>query len=141
MPGFWENLLRKAVKISAMLLWAVFLYAQNPTTHKKKSTPKKTASHKKSGSKKQSAKAASSSWRGAQRTPTSARYREIQQALANKGYLEATSPSGVWDSTSVEALKKFQQDQNLSASGKIDSLSLIALGLGPRRDPQATPQQ
>jgi len=123
-----------------MLLWAVFLYAQNPTTHKKKSTPKKTASHKKSSSKKAPAKSASS-WRGAQRTPTPERYKEIQQALADKGYLQTASPSGVWDNTSVEALKRFQEDQNLGATGKIDSLSLIALGLGPRRDPQAAPQQ
>jgi peptidoglycan hydrolase-like protein with peptidoglycan-binding domain len=123
-----------------MLLWAMFLYAQNPTTHKKKSTPKKTASQKKSSSKKSPAKS-TPSWRSVQRTPTSERYKEIQQALANKGYLQTASPSGVWDNTSVEALKKFQQDQNLGASGKIDSLSLIALGLGPRRDPQPAPQQ
>jgi peptidoglycan hydrolase-like protein with peptidoglycan-binding domain len=123
-----------------MLLWAVFLFAQNPAIHKKKSTPKKIASQKKSSSKKSAAKSAPY-WRNTQRTPTPERYKEIQQALANKGYLQTASPSGVWDNTSVEALKKFQQDQNLGASGKIDSLSLIALGLGPRRDPQPAPQQ
>jgi hypothetical protein len=32
-------------------------------------------------------------------------------------------------------LKKFQAEQNLESSGKINSLSLIALGLGPKRDP------
>lgn len=79
------------------------------------------------------------SWRTTQRTPSPDRYKEIQQALASKGYLDSASPSGVWDTSSVAALKKFQQDQNLDASGKIDSLSLIALGLGPKRDQPNTP--
>ena len=37
----------------------------------------------------------------------------------------------------MEALKKFQTDQkieNLSGKGKLDSMTLIALGLGPKRD-------
>jgi hypothetical protein len=67
-----------------------------------------------------------------QSQPTPDRYREIQQALAAKGYLQS-EPSGVWGNDSVEALKRFQQDQNLSPNGKLDSLSLIALGLGPKR--------
>jgi hypothetical protein len=40
--------------------------------------------------------------------------------------------NGQWNDRSAAALKKFQTDQNLVASGKIDSLSLIALGLGPK---------
>jgi len=59
--------------------------------------------------------------------------------LASKGYLDSATPSGVWDTSSVEALKKFQQDQSLEPSGKLNSLSLIALGLGPRRDQQPPP--
>jgi hypothetical protein len=34
-------------------------------------------------------------------------------------------------------LKKFQAEQNLETSGKINSLSLIALGLGPKRETAA----
>ena len=73
--------------------------------------------------------------------PTPDRYREIQQALAQKGYLRG-EPSGRWDADSMDALKRFQNDQNLDASGKLDSLSLIALGLGPQRNnsAQARPQ-
>jgi len=134
-----ESLLRKAFTISAILLWAAFLFAQNPITQKKKAPPKSTA--KKSSSKKSPARSSGPYWRSMQRAPSPERYKEIQQALANKGYLQTASPNGIWDSNSVEALKKFQQDQNLGASGKIDSLSLIALGLGPRRDPQPAPQQ
>ena len=59
---------------------------------------------------------------------------EIQQALADKGYYRGTI-NGEWDAESVEALKRFQADQNLAVDGKIGALSLIALGLGPRRDP------
>jgi len=33
----------------------------------------------------------------------------------------------------LDALKRFQRDQNLTEDGKIGALSLIALGLGPRR--------
>ena len=45
--------------------------------------------------------------------------------------------AGVLDPSSTEALRRFQQDQNLEASGKLDSLSLIALGLGPKRTANA----
>jgi peptidoglycan hydrolase-like protein with peptidoglycan-binding domain len=64
--------------------------------------------------------------------PTPDRYKEIQQALADKGYFSG-SPDGVWGTTSTDALKRFQHDQNLSEDGKVDALSLIALGLGPKR--------
>ena len=37
----------------------------------------------------------------------------------------------------MDALKKFQAGQNLDSTGKINSLSLIALGLGPRRETAA----
>jgi hypothetical protein len=43
-------------------------------------------------------------------------------------------PTGVWGPESAEALKRFQQEQSLQPNGKLDSLSLMALGLGPRRD-------
>ncbi len=68
-----------------------------------------------------------------QQSPSSDRYREIQQALADKGYYEGPV-TGVWDSASVDALRRFQQDQNLKPDGKLGSLSLIALGLGPKRE-------
>ena len=51
-----------------------------------------------------------------------------------KGYLGADEATGGWNQNSVDALKRFQADQKIEASGKINSLSLIALGLGPKRD-------
>ncbi len=69
-----------------------------------------------------------------QSAPSPERYREIQQALAERGYYDG-SVDGVWNNSSVEALRRFQIDQNLDPDGKLGALSLIALGLGPKRTP------
>src|ERR1043165_1870778 len=66
-----------------------------------------------------------------QTAPTPERYREIQDALAAKGYLK-TAPNGVWDKDSVDAMQRFQQDQQLEPTGKLTAKSLVALGLGPK---------
>jgi hypothetical protein len=80
-------------------------------------------------------------WRNRQMSPSPDRYREIQGALAAKGFLSPEEATGTWNQTSSDALKNFQSEQNLESSGKINSLSLIALGLGPRRDaPPAAPK-
>src|SRR5438876_2868384 len=156
MQRFWsgfhfsENLLRKTIIILIALMGAVFLFAETVSS-KKKSSPKSAAkvgvehARPKSSSKKKTTAskktpARKPTWRSTQRTPTPERYKEIQRALADKGYLQSGSPNGVWNASSVEALKRFQSDQNLEASGKIDSLSLIALGLGPKRDAQPAPR-
>jgi hypothetical protein len=73
---------------------------------------------------------AKTTWQPRQQTPTPERYKEIQQALVDKGYLKS-EPSGVWDADSTEALRQFQTDQKLTATGKITAPSLIGLGLGP----------
>ncbi|MGA2269981.1 MAG: peptidoglycan-binding protein [Bryobacteraceae bacterium] len=78
-------------------------------------------------------------WRNRQLAPTPQRYKEIQEALAAKGYLKPEDANGVWTPASMDALKKFQAGQNLESTGKINSLSLIALGLGPKRE-TATPK-
>jgi hypothetical protein len=70
--------------------------------------------------------------RSSQQQPTPDRYKEIQQALADRGYFSG-APDGTWGPESAEAMKRFQRDQNLTEDGKIGSLSLIALGLGPKR--------
>ena len=73
--------------------------------------------------------------RSTQKEPAPERYKEIQQSLADKGYFAGTA-NGAWGSDSVEALKRFQRDQNIGDDGKLGSLSLIALGLGPKRGPE-----
>ena len=105
-------------------------YNGRPTTPRKPGTATKTAS---SRGKKAPAKRVT--WRNRQMSPSPDRYREIQGALAAKGFLSPEDATGTWNQTSSDALKKFQAEQNLESSGKINSLSLIALGLGPKRDP------
>jgi len=73
--------------------------------------------------------------RARQLSPTPDRYKEIQKALADRGYLK-NEPTGTWDSASQEAMRKFQGDQKLDPSGKITAASLIALGLGPKNESQ-----
>jgi peptidoglycan hydrolase-like protein with peptidoglycan-binding domain len=117
------------------------------TAKKTVSAPKKaaTASSKKTGStasKSSSAakhrstagkkRAARPSAPRGQQEPTPERNKEIQQALIDRGYL-TPPPTGVWGPESVAALRRFQQEQNLNATGKLDALTLIALGLGPKR--------
>lgn len=71
--------------------------------------------------------------------PSPERYAEIQQALVAKGYLK-NEATGLWTNESGAALKHFQSDQNLTPDGKLNSLSLIALGLGPKRTMTAQSQ-
>ncbi|MCE5308120.1 MAG: peptidoglycan-binding protein [Acidobacteriales bacterium] len=71
-----------------------------------------------------------------QRSPTPERYKEIQQALMQRGYLAGVA-TGVWDTSSMDAMKRFQKDQNLPLTGKPSGLALIALGLGPKREPDS----
>lgn len=71
-----------------------------------------------------------------QNEPSPDRVLEIQRALAERGY--AVTPTGKWGPESVAALKQFQEDHdinNLSGRGKLDPLTLIALGLGPKHEP------
>jgi len=99
----------------------------------KQTSSSKQASSKQTSGKRASAKTAASSYRrSTQREPDPERYKEIQQSLADKGYF-AGPVNGTWNSDSVEALKRFQRDQNIGDDGKLGSLSLIALGLGPKR--------
>jgi peptidoglycan hydrolase-like protein with peptidoglycan-binding domain len=110
----------------------------------KNSAPAKksaTATAPRTGSRKRVTPAARS--KPGQAAPTPDRIREIQQALAERGYL--TPVDGNWSKDSEAAMAKFQADQNLDGKGKLNSLSLIALGLGPKHDsnpgPAAPPAQ
>ena len=69
----------------------------------------------------------------AQLRPTRERYAEIQTALAQAGYFQGPT-NGDWGPTSVNALAYFQKDHGLEPTGKIDALSLVKLGLGPKYD-------
>jgi hypothetical protein len=66
-----------------------------------------------------------------QRQIDSARATEIQQALIKENYLSG-APSGLWDSASQDAMKKFQADHGWQTKIMPDSRALIKLGLGPQ---------
>lgn len=108
----------------------------SPAKKSTASTKKKTSTAKRSSSSRSRRKTTTSSWRTRQLQPTADRYKDIQQALIDKGHLQGPA-TGKWGKDSIDALRRFQQEQNLEASGKIDSLSLIALGLGPKYDTAA----
>ena len=118
-----------------------------PAVSKKGAAPAKAAA--KSGVKRSAGKAAADkrtvgkrvvrrrvpdhySYVGQQR-PAPERIQEIERALVEKGYL-AGEPDGNWDQASTDALRRFQQSQNLYADGRLSSMSLIALGLGSRQN-------
>src|SRR5271156_4057331 len=84
-----------------------------------------TASKKKKSTKKHHA----SKREPTQKAPTPERISEIQSALARGGYYQG-NPNGKWDSNTIAAMQKFQSDNGLSNSGKIDAPSLQKLGLG-----------
>lgn len=148
-------MLRHLAFALALLVPAALLIEAVPAQTRKKSA-KKTAAKKtvakKTATKKTTAKKSASkqpitrrSRAGARTTPTRRVYQaqpakerltEIQQALFDRGYLKA-QPDGAWGAESEEALRRFQEDQNIRATGKLNSLSLIALGLGPKRAPPA----
>jgi peptidoglycan hydrolase-like protein with peptidoglycan-binding domain len=121
-----------------------FTWAARPVTPATKAPVKKAAAKSakpaaksKSTAKKGAGKGgvrSATTWRNRQMAPTAERYRQIQGALAAKGFLRPEEVTGVWNASSVEALKQFQAAQQIVSSGKINSLSLIALGLGPKRD-------
>src|SRR6266566_8833771 len=64
-----------------------------------------------------------------QKVPTPDRIREIQGALNREGAFEG-QPTGKWDEATVNAMKKFQENQGLNPTGKIDAATLEKLGLG-----------
>ena len=140
-----RRLLGYALAVSlALLAYGADSGATHKTTRKAtarktvahKSVPKATASRGKKGATKTKTRA--TTWRNRQLAPTPERYKEIQDALVAKGYLRPEEAGSGWNQTSMDALKRFQSEQNIESTGKINSLSLIALGLGPKHDTAAS---
>jgi peptidoglycan hydrolase-like protein with peptidoglycan-binding domain len=103
------------------------------TSHKPKSgtVSSKTTT---TGTAKKSSKTGKSSSKKSKRVkgqaaPTTDRINEIQGALAKNGAYTG-GPSGKWDDSTVEAMKKFQASHGQNPTGKMDALTLQKLGLG-----------
>jgi hypothetical protein len=58
------------------------------------------------------------------------RAQQIQEALVRQHYLNG-EPSGTWDASTQEAMRRYQADQGWQAKQVPDSRALIRLGLGP----------
>ena len=100
----------------------------NSTSSASKKSTKSASSRRKTRTKKVKGQAA----------PTPERIDEIQEALARKGAFTGT-PSGTWDDSTVDAMKKFQSANGLSPTGKLDALTLQKLGLGSETAGVAAP--
>ena len=87
------------------------------------------SSNTKSGAKKSGKRSSKAGRQRGQMTPTPERITEIQEALAKNGALNST-PSGKWDDSTTEAMRRFQAAHGLNPSGKLDARSLNELGLG-----------
>ncbi|MCC6263830.1 MAG: peptidoglycan-binding protein [Bryobacterales bacterium] len=107
--------------------------ARKTTAKKRKSTAKRATTARRARTVRRRAPTRAARFRG-QQAPTSARLMEIQQALQKGGFLQG-EPNGRWDDASAGAMKRFQEEHDIAPSGKINALSLMALGLGPKRGP------
>lgn len=107
--------------------------AKKTTAKKRRATAKRSTTARRTRTVRRRAPTRSARFRGPQ-SPSPDRLREIQQALQTNGFLDG-EPSGKWDDASIGAMKRFQEEHELTPNGKINALSLIALGLGPKRGP------
>ncbi|MBI3406042.1 MAG: peptidoglycan-binding protein, partial [Acidobacteria bacterium] len=64
-----------------------------------------------------------------QTAPTPDRIREIQSALSQTGHYSG-EPSGKWDASTIDAMKRFQDSQGFKPTGRVDAPTLQRLGLG-----------
>jgi peptidoglycan hydrolase-like protein with peptidoglycan-binding domain len=131
--------MRKATHLALTLLFAAGMGvagapAAGQGTNSAKSPaakPRARTRHAKSGKK------ATRRERG-QKVPAPDRISEIQIALAKEGSFNG-KPSGKWDASTVEAMKRFQEAHGLNASGKLDAKTLQKLGLGSQTSGLAPP--
>jgi hypothetical protein len=75
-----------------------------------------------------------------QMAPTPERIEEIQSALTRGGYYKG-EPNGKMDADTQDALKRFQEANGVSSTGKIDALTLEKLGLGSDTAGVGAPKQ
>lgn len=95
--------------------------------------PAKKSTHKRAATRRKVARVRKPAY---QVHPDAERYKEIQQALTDKGYFKG-DVNGRWGDDSVSAMKQFQADQKLPDDGKISAPVLIGLGLGPKHEAAA----
>jgi peptidoglycan hydrolase-like protein with peptidoglycan-binding domain len=134
-----RRLAAATVLAAALVLSAQTAKSPKPSTKKTTTSAKRKAAAKSKSKRpvtraraKTKAKTKAAPRARGQMRPTSERYKQIEQALAARGYLNE-EPNGKWGAPAVEALRAFQADQQLPPTGKLDALSLIQLGLGAKQ--------
>ena len=73
-----------------------------------------------------------------QAAPTPERINEIQDALAKHG-MYSGEPTGKWDDSTSDAMRKFQSKNHLNPTGKLDAPTWQKLGLGSETAGLAAP--
>ena len=120
--------LRKATHLASSLLLAAGLGAFCDSAQARPARGKVARSTAHSGSGRKRTPKSKRRERG-QQNPTPDRISEIQQALAKDGSYPG-KPSGKWDDSTAEAMRKFQESHGLNPTGKLDARTLQRLGLG-----------
>jgi peptidoglycan hydrolase-like protein with peptidoglycan-binding domain len=126
-----SQLMIAALAVGGLVLPAA-ISAQGNAPHKKTSsssaTKKSSSGTKRTPNSTKGSKGRSKRVKG-QAAPTPERITEVQEALARTGAYEEV-PSGKWDDSTAEAMKKFQSAHGLTPTGKFDARTLQKLGLG-----------
>jgi hypothetical protein len=106
----------------------------HPATHTASGKPRKSsavaANSKTASSRKNSKRKATA--RGQQKID-SERAEAIQEALIREHYLTG-EPTGTWNQSSEDAMRRYQADHGWQSKQVPDSRALISLGLGPSKD-------
>ncbi|MGZ4788846.1 MAG: hypothetical protein ACXVZX_10030 [Terriglobales bacterium] len=101
-------------------------------SHRSTSKTAKSSAHSSRSKHSKSSRSAKKSWKSRGQHGISAdRAKEIQDALIQQHYLDASDATGVWDTKTQEACRKLQADNGWQTKVLPDSRALIKLGLGP----------
>ena len=122
-----------AVLLAVLLVFSSLSFAKTTksTKHHSTTTSAKSPSAKSKAVKSKSSKKGKKAWQAkGQKTITSDRTREIQEALIREHYLNGEA-SGSMDNATKQALIKLQQENGWQTKVVPDSRALIKLGLGP----------
>ena len=130
---------RKATHLALTLLVAAGI-GVSASAAKAQSTPGAKSPASKPGTKSHHAKSTRKTTRRVQgqKAPAPDRISEIQTALAKDGSFSG-KPNGKWDTSTVDAMKKYQEAHGLNPSGKLDAKTLQKLGLGSQTAGLAAP--
>jgi peptidoglycan hydrolase-like protein with peptidoglycan-binding domain len=130
--------MRKATHLALTLLVAAGMGVSGAAAAGQVSSSKSPSA--KHGSKTRHAKSTKKTTRRerGQKVPAPERISEIQTALAKDGSFSG-KPSGKWDASTIDAMKRFQEAHGLNPSGKLDAKTLQKLGLGSQTAGLAPP--